>query len=74
MGWVKTTGLAAAATYGAWAVLRRAEEREQNRGLLAGKRIVILGDGFGGMGVAQTRATAKSCSSTWTTTSCSPPC
>ncbi len=53
MGWLKTTGLAAAATYGTWAVLRRAEEREQNRGLLAGKRVVILGDGFAGMGVAQ---------------------
>ncbi len=56
MGFAKIagqSGLAAAATYGAWLALRRAEEREQNRGLLKGKRVLILGDGFAGMGVAQ---------------------
>ncbi len=46
-------GLALGATWGAYRVLRRAEQREQNAGLARGKRILILGNGFGGMGVAQ---------------------
>ncbi len=45
--------LALLASYGAWTVLRRAEEREQNRGIAEGKRFVVLGTGFAGAGVAQ---------------------
>ncbi len=46
-------GLAAAATYAARQALLAAEERETNRGIAQGKHILILGAGFGGLGVAQ---------------------
>ncbi len=46
-------GLAVAATYAARQVLLRAEKREGNRGIAQGKQILILGAGFGGLGVAK---------------------
>ncbi len=50
---VGRTALAAAAVYGTWAVLRRAEEREQNASVAQGKRFLVLGSGFAGTAVAE---------------------
>ena len=50
---VGRTALAAAAVYGTWALLRRAEEREQNAAVGQGKRFLVLGCGFAGTAVAQ---------------------
>ncbi len=50
---VGRTTLAAAAVYGAWLVLRRTEQREQNKSLGDGKRFLVLGSGFAGTAVAQ---------------------
>ncbi len=46
-------GAAAASVYALKIVLQRAGRRKENEGIAAGKRVVILGGGFAGTGVAQ---------------------
>ncbi len=48
-----SAGAALASVYAARAILKRAEERERNAGVAAGKRFLVLGGGFAGTAVAQ---------------------
>ena len=50
---VLRAGAALASLYAARAILKRAEEREANAGVAAGKRFLVLGGGFAGTAVAQ---------------------
>lgn len=54
-GWkaVAQAGLAVGSVFAARSALLRIEEQEKNRDIAKGKRFLILGAGFGGLGVAQ---------------------